>query len=82
MSAPSSTQQQQLVPAETAGKVAKVSAPSDHKYGSTIPFAEPYWYNTFASPHYTASHRAFRAKVRAFMDEHITPFVGEWDEVH
>jgi len=34
-------------------------------------------YNTFKSPHYNDSHRAFRAKVRAFMDKEVNPFVGE-----
>jgi len=34
-------------------------------------------YNTFQSPHYNASHRAFRAKVRAFVDTEIMPYVGE-----
>ena len=28
----------------------------------------------------TAGHRAWRAKVRAFVTEHITPYVAEWDE--
>lgn len=34
-------------------------------------------YNTFQSPHYTDSHRAFRAKVRAFVDNEVIPFVHE-----
>ena len=34
-------------------------------------------YNTFASPHYNDSHCAFRAKVRAFVDAEVLPFVHE-----
>jgi hypothetical protein len=35
------------------------------KFGSEIPYAEPGWYQGQASPHYTESHVAFRAKVTA-----------------
>ena len=34
-------------------------------------------YNTFKSPYYNDSHRAFRAKVREFVDTEITPFCAE-----
>ncbi len=33
------------------------------KFGSDIPYAEPGWYQGQASPYYTESHVAFRAKV-------------------
>lgn len=39
-------------------------------------------YNTFKSPHYNDSHRAFRAKVRAFMDKEVTPFCNEVRHKH
>ena len=38
------------------------------------------WYRSWNSPYYNDSHRAFRAKVRAFTEEHIMPFCHEWDE--
>jgi alkylation response protein AidB-like acyl-CoA dehydrogenase len=31
------------------------------------------------SPYYSASHRAFRAKVRAFVDAEVTPHCDAWD---
>jgi hypothetical protein len=31
------------------------------------------------SPYYSASHRAFRAKVRAFVDTEVTPHCDAWD---
>lgn len=51
------------------------------RYGSLTPFAEPYWYNSkFKSPYYNESHKLFRDKVRKFVDVHMRPFAGEWDE--
>ena len=31
------------------------------------------------SPYYNASHRAFRERVRAFVDAEVTPFCDQWD---
>lgn len=77
MSSPSSA----LVPSAPQQLVAAPTAASEsHSFGSKIPLAEPYWYNTFASPYYNDSHREFRARVRKFIDEEIMPFVHEWDE--
>lgn len=53
---------------------------SDGKFGSDIPFAEPAWYRGFASPYYNDSHRAWRAKVRAFVEKEISPYAPTWDE--
>lgn len=39
-----------------------------------------YWYQGYKSPYYKETHAAFRAKVRAFVDKEIMPFVHEWDE--
>ena len=53
---------------------------------SDVPYGEPYWYGTApggggsSSPYYTARHEAFRAKVRAFVDNELLPYVHEWDE--
>jgi len=50
------------------------------KFGEGIPFGDPYWYQGQMSPYYKDTHRVFRAKVRAFVDKEILPFVHEWDE--
>jgi alkylation response protein AidB-like acyl-CoA dehydrogenase len=51
------------------------------QFGSQTPFAEPSWYNSNnASPYYNEHHVKFRNKIRAFVDEEITPFVEEWEE--
>ena len=41
---------------------------------------QPSWYGKFNSPYYTASHVAFRAKVRDFVEREIFPHTHEWDE--
>jgi alkylation response protein AidB-like acyl-CoA dehydrogenase len=49
-------------------------------FGADEPFAEPYWYAEGAfSPYYNASHVAFRAKVRSFVDAHVRPHVRKWE---
>jgi alkylation response protein AidB-like acyl-CoA dehydrogenase len=53
---------------------------SFEKFGNPIPFTEPYWYQGFHSPYYTANHAAFRAKVRAFVESELKPHVDEWLE--
>lgn len=37
-------------------------------------------YQGLASPYYTASHEAFRLKVRKFVDTELAPYCHEWDE--
>ena len=49
-------------------------------FGEGYPFCDPRWYQGGASPYYGASHVAFRAKVRAFVDEHVTPHCRDWDD--
>ncbi|CAK7243873.1 MAG: hypothetical protein STHCBS139747_005403 [Sporothrix thermara] len=44
------------------------------------PFAEPAWLTTLASPYYNESHRRLQRAVRAYLDEHVFPFVEEWEE--
>lgn len=39
-----------------------------------------YWYQGYKSPYYKETHHAFRAKLRAFVDKEVMPFVHEWDE--
>ena len=50
------------------------------RFGSTIPYAEPGWYQGQSSPYYNESHVAFRARVRGFVDEHLVPHVDKWEE--
>lgn len=52
------------------------------QFGSKLVMAEPSWYQFFHSPYYTEHHKAFRAKMRAFVDAHIRPFVNDWEERH
>jgi alkylation response protein AidB-like acyl-CoA dehydrogenase len=49
-------------------------------FGSTIPGAEPYWYQGYYSPYYSDSHKEFRNRVRAFVEEEIKPYLDEWIE--
>jgi alkylation response protein AidB-like acyl-CoA dehydrogenase len=48
-------------------------------FGSTVPFAEPAWYNSQSSPYYKASHRRLRAFVRDYVDTYLAPFAEEWE---
>jgi len=49
-------------------------------FGSDVPFAEPAWYRGVPTPYFETKHAVFRNKVRAFVDEHMAPFVDDWDE--
>mmetsp|Transcript_39336 Transcript_39336/g.47666 ORF Transcript_39336/g.47666 Transcript_39336/m.47666 type:complete len:402 (-) Transcript_39336:205-1410(-) len=43
-----------------------------------LPFSEPN--SGFDSPYYKQTHHDFRAKVRAFVDKEIIPYVSDWEE--
>ncbi|KAK7179941.1 acyl-dehydrogenase [Paraphaeosphaeria sporulosa] len=43
------------------------------------PWSEPSWL-TLPSPYYNESHRKLRNTLRAYYDEHIKPYVLEWEE--
>lgn len=47
-------------------------------FGSTIPGAEPYWYQGYHSPYYKSTHRKFRAVVRNFVEDTIKPNIDDW----
>lgn len=50
-------------------------------FGDGIAFADPLWYDSaYKSPYYNDSHREFRARVRAFVDKEVLPYIHEWDE--
>lgn len=48
------------------------------RFGDQVPFAEPSWYQGFHSPYYHDGHKAFRAKVRAFVEKRVKPNVDDW----
>jgi alkylation response protein AidB-like acyl-CoA dehydrogenase len=50
-----------------------------HSFGDMVPFGDPSWYQRLNSPFFTASHRAFRAKVRAFVDTEIIATLAGWE---
>ncbi|OQE87120.1 hypothetical protein PENNAL_c0020G07244 [Penicillium nalgiovense] len=49
-------------------------------YGELIPFADPSWYQGYASPYFNESHAALRDEVRQWVESEIEPYVTEWDE--
>ncbi|KAJ5206937.1 Cytochrome b5 [Penicillium cf. griseofulvum] len=49
-------------------------------YGELIPFADPSWYQGYASPYFNESHVALRDEVRQWVESEIEPYVTEWDE--
>lgn len=54
----------------------------EFQFGEEIVLCEPSWYQFWESPYYTDSHRAFRAKVRKFVDDEILPNVDAWEETY
>lgn len=50
------------------------------QFGSAVPYAEPAWYRGVPTAYYQPKHAAFRDKCRKFVDEHLLPFVDDWDE--
>jgi len=57
--------------------MAKKLKPTE-KFGEQIPFCEPYWYQGYHSPHFHDGHRAFRNKVREFVEKELIPYRDEW----
>jgi len=49
-------------------------------FGSDVPYAEPSWYRGVPTAFYQEKHARFREKVRAWVDEHLSPHVNDWDE--
>lgn len=45
-----------------------------------VPWSEPAWYRTLASPFYGKSHRELRDKLRKYIDTNIIPLSLEWEE--
>jgi len=55
-----------------------MTTPLSERFGNPIPFTEPYWYQGYHSPYYHDGHRAFRAKMRKFIEEEIKPNIDKW----
>jgi alkylation response protein AidB-like acyl-CoA dehydrogenase len=47
-----------------------------------IPFADPAWYTMprGSTPYFDESHERVRKAMREWVEEHIEPFVDEWDD--
>lgn len=48
-------------------------------FGDLIPFADPMWYQGFYSPYYTNKHAKIRNRIREWVDEHVAPFIDDWE---
>ena len=44
------------------------------RFGDQTAFCEPYWYQGYQSAYYDESHKALRAKCRAFVEKEILPY--------
>ena len=49
-------------------------------FGNLGPWAEPAWYSSLASPYYNESHKKLRNAMRQYIDEHVVPYMLEWEE--
>lgn len=45
-----------------------------------IPWSEPAWYGSLASPYYTQSHRALRERIRRYVDAHVLSHALDWEQ--
>ena len=58
-------------------------APRSHThapFGNAVIGAEPAWYRGVPTPYYDASHVAYRAKVRDFVERELRPNVDDYIE--
>lgn len=49
-------------------------------FGSMVAFADPAWYQGWATPYYNDSHKKFRAWMRSFIQKEMMPFVHQWEQ--
>ena len=47
-------------------------------FGEALPYCEPSWYQGAHSAYYNESHVAWRAKVRAFVEQELRPNTDKW----
>lgn len=65
-----------LVPNKTASYV---KAEAFDIFGDNIPYADPSWYQGHYTPYYNETHVALRKEIRDWVEEHVEPYVDEWD---
>lgn len=63
---------------ETSGTDKEYLEPLE-EYGDLIPFADPMWYQGYLSPYFNEYHAKLRDRIRAWVDEHIQPYVDDWE---
>jgi len=49
-------------------------------FGEGLPFGDPSWYQSYNSPYFNDSHKTLRKIFRDFTEEHLMPYIHEWDE--
>ncbi|QQK39761.1 Acyl-CoA dehydrogenase, putative [Penicillium digitatum] len=67
-------------PAVSSSLTPRATGEPQDPYGELIPFADPSWYQGYASPYFNQSHAALRDEVRQWVESEIAPYVTEWDE--
>ena len=68
-----------LVPAEAPEE--RPLPHAEKAFGDMVPYGDPAWYQRLADTapaYYTDSHRAFRAKVRSFVETEVIATMDEW----
>ncbi|KAJ3073471.1 hypothetical protein HDU98_001457 [Podochytrium sp. JEL0797] len=53
--------------------------PESAQFGTMVAFADPAWYQNWASPYYKESHQRLRAWIRDIVDTQLMPHIYEWD---
>jgi len=49
-------------------------------FGAGVPYGDPNWYSSsYHSEYYRQTHEDWRARCRAYVDEHVMPNVSEWE---
>ncbi|KAK9452659.1 acyl-CoA dehydrogenase/oxidase [Dipodascopsis uninucleata] len=61
---------------EVSGHISRTFEP----FGDMIPYADPSWYQGYATAYYDDSHVALRNEVRAWVDSDLEPNAEEWEE--
>ena len=53
---------------------------SSGSFGLGNPYGDPNWYDgTYHSAYYKETHKAWRKRCRDFVEEHIIPYVSQWE---
>jgi alkylation response protein AidB-like acyl-CoA dehydrogenase len=68
------------VPAKSAATPVQDAPAEKDFFGDMVPYADPSWYQGWASPYYKESHKRLREEVREWVETEIMPNCHEWDE--